>query len=301
MPLLPVPQGGQALDGLPELGRAIAYVALSFSIDADPEALLDAVRPNSLAHRLEEQVKQTKEQVKQRKEQVTEQVKHTKGQVTEQVKQTKDQVTEQVKQTKDQVTEQVKQTKEQVDGVKQWINKQLEDISIPVRGNGPHGEDSQTEQLKARRSKKARGEGSEERYEERRSARERAGQSRSGRQRPECGAGDMRPPPPFASTPSLPRTGSASELPPSGEILGLDLPAEGWISYQQPNGRIFWHHRDLGPAPWEATPTLLQSRTPFDEPGSGGCSERTYQHEGKRAPVQDIVVTRAPGALRERV
>merc|ERR1712217_556145 len=30
-----------------------------------------------------------------------------------------------------------------------------------------------------------------------------------------------------------------------------DLAPEGWISYKGPNGRVNWHHRSLGPAPWE--------------------------------------------------
>lgn len=32
----------------------------------------------------------------------------------------------------------------------------------------------------------------------------------------------------------------------------LDLEPDGWVSCQGPNGRIFWHHLALGPAPWEA-------------------------------------------------
>jgi len=30
-----------------------------------------------------------------------------------------------------------------------------------------------------------------------------------------------------------------------------DLPAEGWMSHRGQDGRMFWHHRSLGPAPWE--------------------------------------------------
>eukprot|EP00928_Gymnodinium_smaydae_P022898 TRINITY_DN19091_c0_g1_i1.p1 TRINITY_DN19091_c0_g1~~TRINITY_DN19091_c0_g1_i1.p1 ORF type:complete len:468 (+),score=91.30 TRINITY_DN19091_c0_g1_i1:171-1574(+) len=34
-------------------------------------------------------------------------------------------------------------------------------------------------------------------------------------------------------------------------IQGPDLDPEGWMSRKGRNGRIHWHHRDLGPAPWE--------------------------------------------------
>lgn len=37
---------------------------------------------------------------------------------------------------------------------------------------------------------------------------------------------------------------------------------EGWISRKGPNGRYHWHHRSLGPAPWEADETLLQETLP---------------------------------------
>jgi hypothetical protein len=34
------------------------------------------------------------------------------------------------------------------------------------------------------------------------------------------------------------------------DLMG-DLAPDGWISYVAPNGRKFWHHKTLGPAPWE--------------------------------------------------
>lgn len=33
-----------------------------------------------------------------------------------------------------------------------------------------------------------------------------------------------------------------------------ELAPEGWITRKGPNGKIFWHHRSLGPAPWETDP-----------------------------------------------
>ncbi|CAJ1429379.1 unnamed protein product [Effrenium voratum] len=34
-------------------------------------------------------------------------------------------------------------------------------------------------------------------------------------------------------------------------LLSPDLSPEGWISRKGPHGRYHWHHRSLGPAPWE--------------------------------------------------
>lgn len=34
-------------------------------------------------------------------------------------------------------------------------------------------------------------------------------------------------------------------------LYGPDLAPEGWISHRGPNGREFWHHKSLGPPPWE--------------------------------------------------
>lgn len=36
-----------------------------------------------------------------------------------------------------------------------------------------------------------------------------------------------------------------------GPIVSPILPSDGWVSFQRPDGRIFWHHVALGPAPWE--------------------------------------------------
>lgn len=38
-------------------------------------------------------------------------------------------------------------------------------------------------------------------------------------------------------------------------ISAPDSAPEGWISRRGPNGRLYWHHRSLGPAPWEEEPT----------------------------------------------
>mmetsp|Transcript_6352 Transcript_6352/g.14579 ORF Transcript_6352/g.14579 Transcript_6352/m.14579 type:complete len:404 (+) Transcript_6352:68-1279(+) len=57
----------------------------------------------------------------------------------------------------------------------------------------------------------------------------------------------------------------ASEQP----LLAPELEPEGWISRKGPNGRYHWHHRSLGPAPWEEDPAS------FCEEPSGGRPSRS--------------------------
>lgn len=38
---------------------------------------------------------------------------------------------------------------------------------------------------------------------------------------------------------------------PAVPIEGPEFAPEGWVSRKGPNGRLYWHHRALGPAPWE--------------------------------------------------
>jgi len=39
----------------------------------------------------------------------------------------------------------------------------------------------------------------------------------------------------------------------SGILLSPDLAPEGWVCYEGPGGRKFWHHLALGPVPWQGT------------------------------------------------
>jgi hypothetical protein len=57
------------------------------------------------------------------------------------------------------------------------------------------------------------------------------------------------------------RTPAASPCPAvaSRTISSPDLAPEGWISRRGPNGRLYWHHRSLGPAPWEQEPSAALS------------------------------------------
>lgn len=49
-------------------------------------------------------------------------------------------------------------------------------------------------------------------------------------------------------SPGLPRSDRATSF---GPIVSPNLPPDGWVSHKGPDGRAFWHHRALGPAPWE--------------------------------------------------
>eukprot|EP00927_Polykrikos_kofoidii_P062061 TRINITY_DN56889_c0_g1_i1.p1 TRINITY_DN56889_c0_g1~~TRINITY_DN56889_c0_g1_i1.p1 ORF type:complete len:441 (-),score=48.69 TRINITY_DN56889_c0_g1_i1:325-1647(-) len=45
------------------------------------------------------------------------------------------------------------------------------------------------------------------------------------------------------------RASSVEEL--RTTLKAPDLAPEGWVSRKGPNGKVFWHHKALGPAPWE--------------------------------------------------
>ena len=56
--------------------------------------------------------------------------------------------------------------------------------------------------------------------------------------------------------------------------------SDGWISRKGPGGRIFWHHKALGPAPWETIPPSLKKNRAF-----------VRSIMGKVADLGDTVVT----------
>lgn len=48
-----------------------------------------------------------------------------------------------------------------------------------------------------------------------------------------------------------------------------DLCPEGWTSRRGPNGRLYWHHQALGPAPWEQDPHAAASARSAPPPKRG--------------------------------
>ena len=59
-----------------------------------------------------------------------------------------------------------------------------------------------------------------------------------------------------ASLPTLLRLEPPSLPPP-------EQAPDGWISRRGPGGRVFWHHKALGPAPWEDVPGSLKNNRAF--------------------------------------
>merc|ERR1719162_4364 len=49
----------------------------------------------------------------------------------------------------------------------------------------------------------------------------------------------------------------------AGIYSSPDLSPEGWISRKGPNGRLYWHHRSLGRAPWEEEPASARCEVPL--------------------------------------
>jgi len=67
---------------------------------------------------------------------------------------------------------------------------------------------------------------------------------------------------------------------------------EGWVSHSGPDGRTFWHHVALGPAPWESMPEKamvadLLPQAPVDSKPHelrGSSADNAYEHRIRRDP-----------------
>jgi len=67
-----------------------------------------------------------------------------------------------------------------------------------------------------------------------------------------------------------------------GPAFNSDLPQEGWLKHVGPNGREFWHHTSLGPAPWE-------------QPGFRSLPpERTVSINGLQAGTEEDSILKLP-------
>jgi len=116
-----------------------------------------------------------------------------------------------------------------------------------------------------------------------------------------------------------------------GVLMGPDLNPEGWLCLDRPDGRQFWHHKALGPPPWEAAASSLSANKSIQAAGATRsrscnshydtsvvdstlrCSQRTSLSTCKQAafcshtrgggdvsvPVEDSHVTQAV-ALRQQ-
>jgi len=57
-----------------------------------------------------------------------------------------------------------------------------------------------------------------------------------------------------------------------GILMGPDLNPEGWLCLNRPDGRQFWHHKALGPPPWEAAASGLSA----NETMQVACATRSH-------------------------
>ena len=93
---------------------------------------------------------------------------------------------------------------------------------------------------------------------------------------------------PAAAVPALP----AADPAPAGAPADLvtNLPSDGWISHTGPGGRTSWHHKSLGPAPWEES--LTKDSAPDTNPFSKDLSKEPLD-----APAQSRNMPENPGWL----
>lgn len=87
-------------------------------------------------------------------------------------------------------------------------------------------------------------------------------------------------------------SGAARPWSPNGveELLSPpDLDQQGWICHQGPNGQQYWHHRALGPAPWEPS-----------SPCSPGCAQGAAPGVPHRTRSMSVDLPAGPVAPRSR-
>eukprot|EP00435_Cladocopium_sp_Y103_P054687 s1442_g17.t2 len=72
---------------------------------------------------------------------------------------------------------------------------------------------------------------------------------------------------------------------PLGTPILSDLPADGWVKHQGPDGRLFWHHLSLGPPPWDrAVSSRMNERSPIN---INGCVAGTEEDAVLRLPSKE--------------
>lgn len=72
---------------------------------------------------------------------------------------------------------------------------------------------------------------------------------------------------------------------PLGTPILSDLPADGWVKHQGPDGRLFWQHLSLGPPPWDrAVSSRMNERSPIN---INGCVAGTEEDAVLRLPSKE--------------
>lgn len=104
--------------------------------------------------------------------------------------------------------------------------------------------------------------------------------------------------------------------PASGPVRPIKAPdqaSDGWLCRRGPGGRTFWHHVDLGPAPWDLTPQLFQDAANQGNQGNqafarslmgNGVADRLRREEERSArgagdQSDRLKNSRSHGAIRE--
>jgi len=72
---------------------------------------------------------------------------------------------------------------------------------------------------------------------------------------------------------------------PLGPPILSDLPAEGWVKHQGPDGRIFWHHLSLGPPPWDRATARMMERSPINGRVAGTEEDAVLRLPSKEKPI----------------
>lgn len=258
VPLAHVPDG--LLGAGAKLGEAVAHVAVVFSLDADPEPILAASRPLSLAQKWDEHVDGVKRWLGQKVDEVD------------------------------------KRQQASVDGVMRWLDKpstldRVAGVSTPQRLNSRHNPLSTPERNSKVQPTSAQRERAPPQLQLPSQKETQAGNSPIPVSTPTSRKGQkvllppLPPQPPMSpsqsstrSRGSTPRNGFSPRadqiLFPSGDraLCAPEDSSDGWVSHRHPNGRLFWHHRSQGPAPWEVRGSPFSRSSSFSGPQLATCS-----------------------------
>lgn len=84
-------------------------------------------------------------------------------------------------------------------------------------------------------------------------------------------------------TMGLPPLAAARPMPGGpGAFKAPEQSPEGWVCRRGPSGRMFWHHTDLGPAPWDCPPAEMAEDNQAFARSLMGQADRLHREEEER-------------------
>lgn len=249
-PVLLIPlshvRGGQVCEGQ-ELGQSVGHVALAFSLDTDPEEILEA---------LDAETRTVKEVITGHANTALGRANNVLTGHANNVKEHANKVLEEANNVKQQANRHANTVLEQANNVKQRANKVLSWLGAPVGSSIPENSELAGYFPARTFSDAAAGE----------VAAEPRGTCGRRAQQGNCFSTLTTSEGKLAANRAAARRASVPTY--DRPLPSPDEAPDVWVSRKGPGGRLYWHNRRLGPAPWESQ--VEDSLAP--EPvAAGGC------------------------------